>query len=129
MTMKKKMNIYLDIDGVLISDALESYGKPAQHVLDFLKFITSKENLEIYYATTKVPSSRKDLISLQASDPEIGVFAHANSTAKSFLRPEAEKMDSILSKMIDRVNFRGQDPDQAVSEAASQAATLTVPRN
>ena len=79
---------------------------------DFLKFITSKENLEIYYATTKVPSSRKDLISLQASDPEIGVFAHANSTAKSFLRPEAEKMDSILSKMIDRVNFRGQDPDR-----------------
>ena len=44
------MNIYLDIDGVLISDAIESYGQPVAHVLDFLKFITARHNC--YWLTT-----------------------------------------------------------------------------
>ena len=44
------MNIYLDIDGVLISDNIRSYGQPAAHVLDFLKFIT--ENHNCYWLTT-----------------------------------------------------------------------------
>lgn len=48
--MKNKLNIYLDIDGVLISDAVDSYGKPSEHILDFLKFIT--ENHNCYWLTT-----------------------------------------------------------------------------
>ena len=44
------MDIYLDIDGVLISDAIESYGKPATYVLDFLKFITAHH--DCYWLTT-----------------------------------------------------------------------------
>jgi hypothetical protein len=44
------MNIYIDIDGVLISDAIESYGQPAEYVLDFLKFVTTHH--DCYWLTT-----------------------------------------------------------------------------
>lgn len=36
------MNIYLDIDGVLIHDSLSQNGLPVNHALEFLKFATSK---------------------------------------------------------------------------------------
>ena len=44
------MNIYLDIDGVLISDNIETYGQPTPHVLDFLKYVTGKH--DCYWLTT-----------------------------------------------------------------------------
>ena len=95
---------------------------------DFLKFISSKDSLDKFYAQTKLPSSRKDLISLQIQDPDIGVFAHANLTAKSFYKPDQNKLDSIISSMIDSVTLRGQSVSDALNQAESQAATLTQVR-
>jgi multiple sugar transport system substrate-binding protein len=95
---------------------------------DFLKAITSKDALDKYYAGHKLPSSRKDLIELQTSDPDIGVFAHANLTAKTFYRPDQPKFDAIIAKSIDDIVLRGVSVDEAVSNAASQGAALAVPR-
>lgn len=92
---------------------------------DFLKFITSKDSLDKYYAKNKQPSSRKDLIDLQIQDLEIGVFAHANLTAKSFYKPDEEKMNVILNKMIDNVLLNGMSSKQALSQAANEARTTT----
>lgn len=91
---------------------------------DFLKFISSKEALDIYYAQDKKPSSRKDLIDLQIQDPEIGVFAHANLTAKSFYKPDQRRLDSIVGQMIDNVILKGFTADQALGQAVQQASTL-----
>ncbi len=44
------MNIYLDIDGVLIHDSLENYQKITDGLIDFLKYIT--ENYNCYWLTT-----------------------------------------------------------------------------
>lgn len=44
------MDIYLDIDGVLISDSIENYGQPAKSVLQFLKFVT--DHHDCYWLTT-----------------------------------------------------------------------------
>ncbi|MDO8486414.1 MAG: hypothetical protein Q7S77_01810 [Candidatus Staskawiczbacteria bacterium] len=44
------MNIYLDIDGVLIHDSLKNYQKIANGVVDFLRVITEKHNC--YWLTT-----------------------------------------------------------------------------
>lgn len=96
---------------------------------DFLKFMTSHDSLSKYYATSKVPSSRKDLIPDQISDPEIGVFADAGGTAKSFTRPQASKVDSIFGKAIDSVIFKNTDVADAVSEAVSQTSSLSRPGN
>lgn len=109
-------------------DVVSKQAKYPEVAWDFLKFITSKDQLATYYATAKVPSSRKDLIFDQTADPEIGVFADANGTAKSFIRPESEKVDAIFGKMIDSVILRGTDVDDAVDEASSQANSLSRSR-
>lgn len=92
---------------------------------DFLKFITSRESLDMYYAKHKQPSSRRDLIELQVQDTEIGTFANANLTAKQFYQPDQARMDGIMNTMIDNVLLRGFSVDEALSEAEAQAAALT----
>lgn len=91
---------------------------------DFLKFITSKESLDKYYAANKAPASRKDLIELQISDPQIGVFANANLTAKTFYKPDQAKMDDIIGQMIDNVVLRGMRVSEAVNQGQTQAAAI-----
>jgi multiple sugar transport system substrate-binding protein len=100
----------------------QSKNKPA--AWDFLKFISSKDNLEKYYANHKVPSSRKDLVELQAQDVDMGVFATANLTARSFKRPEQAKYDNIVGNMLDNVILKGKDWTEAVYDAEAQIGTL-----
>ncbi len=92
---------------------------------DFLKFLASKAELDKYYASHKVPASRKDLVSLQIQDPDIGVFANANLTAKTFYRPDQAKMDTIFGQMIDNVILNHSSIQDSLSQAAQQASTLT----
>lgn len=110
-------------------EVVNKQSKNADWAWDFLKFITSKETLDKYYAENKVASSRRDLIEQQISDPEVGVFAHANLTAKSFYKPDEVKQDGIFATMIDNVVLKGQKPDDALNQAQQQAATLTRVRN
>jgi multiple sugar transport system substrate-binding protein len=92
---------------------------------DFLKFLSSKDSLDKYYALHKQPSSRKDLIALQISDPDIGVFANANLTAKSFYRPDQVQIDNIFGNMIDNVILNGLPARQALEQAQAQAAAVS----
>ncbi|MBI5530698.1 MAG: extracellular solute-binding protein [Candidatus Doudnabacteria bacterium] len=92
---------------------------------DFLKFLSSKTSLDKYYAKHKLPSSRKDLISLQIQDPEIGVFANANLTAKAFYRPDQAKMDTIFGRMIDNVILNGLTADRALNQALQEASAIS----
>ncbi len=96
----------------------------AEVAWDFLKFATSKDALDKYYAKNKQPSSRKDLIALQIQDLEIGVFAHANLTARSFYKPDEAKMNIIMNKMIDNVLFNGMSAKEALGQAQNEARTL-----
>ncbi len=98
--------------------------KNAPWAWDFLKFITSKDSLDKYYAQVKQPSSRKDLISLQIQDPDIGVFANSNLTAKQFYRPNQVALDNIFGKAIDNVILKGLNPTDALSQAEQEAMTL-----
>jgi ABC-type glycerol-3-phosphate transport system substrate-binding protein len=93
----------------------------------FLKFMTSQKELDKYYATTKQPSGRKDLIELQVNDPVIGVFANANLTAKSFYKPDQVKMDGIFSRMIDNIILKGMTVADALAQGQDQAAALVQP--
>lgn len=91
---------------------------------DFLKFLTSKDSLDKYYAKRKQPSSRNDLIAQQVSDPDIGVFANANLTAKQFYRPNQPAIDNIFGQVIDNVILSGVSPSDALSRAGQQAAAI-----
>lgn len=91
---------------------------------DLLKFLTSKDSLDKYYAKNKQPSSRKDLIQVQINDPEIGVFAHANLTAKSFYKPSQSKIDEIFARAIDNVILNGVSVNDALNQAEQQASVV-----
>ncbi len=96
---------------------------------DFLKFITSQTVLDKFYVTNKQASSRKDLVEKQINDPDIGVFAHANLTAKPFYKPDETKQDTIFANMIDNVVLKGMRVSDALGQAQSQAQTITRIRN
>lgn len=99
--------------------------KNPDYAWDFLNKVTSKDSLDKYYAQTKTPSVRRDLIELQASDPDIGIFANANLTAKSFYKPNQASFDNIFGQMIDNVILRGFSAEDALQQAEQQAGTLT----
>jgi ABC-type glycerol-3-phosphate transport system substrate-binding protein len=105
-------------------EVVSKQSKNSEAAWTFLKFITSKENLDKYYAQNKYPSSRRDLVELQVQDPEIGVFADANLTAKSFYKPDQAGMDSIFGKMIDNIILSGFRPEEALQQAEAQAQVL-----
>jgi len=105
-------------------EVVSKQSKNSAAAWDFLKFISSKEALDKYYAAHKQPASRKDLIELQIQDPEIGVFAAGNLNARSFYRPAQEKFDSIIGQMIDDTVLKGLSFEEAVSRAEQQISTI-----
>lgn len=111
------------------AEVVSKQSKQQAWAWDFLKFATSKAALDGYYKQDKQPSSRRDLIELQTNDPEIGVFAHANLTGKTFYKVNEGKFDAIIGDMIDDIVLRGQPVDQALTRAQSQASTLSLLRN
>jgi len=110
-------------------EVVNKQSKNAAVAWDFLHFITSKDSLDKFYANNKQASSRRDLIEQQINDPEIGVFAHANLTAKSFYKPDEAKQDAIFTTMIDNVILKGMRISDVLNQAQNQAATLTQVRN
>lgn len=108
--------------------AVSKQSKNSNYAWDFIKTMTTKDALKSYYQRHKVPSSRRDLISEQTNDPEIGVFASANLTAKSFYKKDQAKADQIINNMIDNVVLRGKKVEEAVSSANQQINALTIPR-
>ncbi len=107
-------------------EVVSKQSKNSSVAWDFLKFLSSKDSLDKYYAKHKQPSSRKDLIALQIQDPDIGVFANANLTSKSFYRPDQAKIDNIFGQTIDSVILGGVSTQQALSQAEAQAAAIVA---
>jgi len=91
---------------------------------NFIKTMTSKDVLKKYYAIHKLPAPRKDIINEQIGDPEIGVFASANLTAKSFYKKDQVKADNIFQSMIDDIILRGRSIENAISTAAQKISGL-----
>ncbi len=111
------------------AEVVSKQSKNQDWAWNFLKFATSKEMLDTYYKTDKEPSSRRDLIEKQTSDEEIGVFAHANLTGKTFYKADEAKFDAIIAEMIDNIVLRGQKVEESLVRAQSQASTLSLIRN
>jgi multiple sugar transport system substrate-binding protein len=107
-------------------EAVSKQSKAPNTAWDFLTYLTSKDSLDQYYAKDKEPSSRNDLIALQIQDPDVGVFANANLTAKNFYKPDQAQMDNIFGEMIDNVILKGVSPQSALQQASQEAATLTT---
>ncbi len=89
-----------------------------------VKYLTSKTVLQQYYTLDKLPASRRDMVSDQLEDPEIGVFAESNLTAKSFYKKDQSQVDGIIKNMIDDVTSRGKSINDALTNAVEQINAL-----
>ena len=65
-------------------------------------------------------SSRKDLLSEQASDSEIGVFAESALTARSVYKKDANMFEGTFIKMIDDVILHDLKLEDAMRNAVAQ---------
>jgi ABC-type glycerol-3-phosphate transport system substrate-binding protein len=106
------------------AEAVSKFSPNAAAAWDFLKYAISKEALTLFYAKHKQAAPRKDIISEQLSDPEIGVFAEGALTAKTFYKPDASRVEAIFATMIDDVILRGKSAQQALSTAAQLLGDL-----
>jgi multiple sugar transport system substrate-binding protein len=91
----------------------------------FIASMTTKQNLAEYYARHPLPAVRKDMISDQV-DTDMGVFATANLTAKSFYKKDASKVDAIFVSLIEDISLRGRSLEQALANANQKVAALRL---
>ena len=87
---------------------------------DFLRFVSSKEQLNKYSAATSRPASRLDLAKTQQDDALLGPFAGQVSTATNWFRGNPQNINAAFADMnIAIVN--GYDASVAVRSAAARA--------
>ncbi|MBX4205166.1 MAG: extracellular solute-binding protein [Candidatus Doudnabacteria bacterium] len=101
-------------------EAVSKSSPNADVAWDFLKFITSKDELKKYYSAHKLVASRKDIINEQIGDPDIGVYAESALTAKSIYKKDAAGFEQAFSQMIDDVSARGLTPGEALGNGVQQ---------
>jgi len=90
-----------------------------QSAWQFLKYLSSQGVSQYYFAQTKNPPARLDLISSAMKDSRAGIFTSQILTSRNWYQFDFQKINSIFSKMINDVTLSNISPDQAVSNAAS----------
>lgn len=71
-----------------------------QQAWDLLAFLGGKDRVNLYHATTHKPTSRRDLLSAEMSEPTYGVFAQQVGFASSLPLYDEPKIDSVFTKAI-----------------------------
>lgn len=90
----------------------------------FVNYLASKEGVTVYLNATNRPSARRDLIDLQRTDPDLGVFAVQALSARSWFQADNTAIESIFADMIDDVNFNRSSIPDAVARAESRVTVL-----
>lgn len=96
----------------------------AEEAWKFLIFASQKENLKTYLTKTHRPTSRKDLVGWQKSDPDIGIFAEQALSAFSWYQPDSEAVESIFNEMIDSVYLGQRSVEEAIEWGVEQVTLL-----
>ena len=91
---------------------------------EFIQFANSFEQNKKYNELTGQLSSRKDVLSNQQRDPELGVFAENALSAKSVSKPEVGQFEKILNEAIEDVAFGSVQPQEAIEKAERKLQLL-----
>lgn len=86
---------------------------------EFIKFLTSREELRTYLDVANVVSSRTDV----SSGGNLQVFYEQNKTAKSWYKGDAAKADQVFLDMINQV-LSGQPVQNATNSGADQVTKI-----
>lgn len=90
----------------------------------FLAYLSSTEGARSYLTATKRPAARRDLIDLQKTDPDLGVFATQALSARSWYQVDAVGIATVFADMITSVNLGQSSVREALRNAETRITVL-----
>ena len=91
---------------------------------NFLTFLTNREEATNYINKTQKPAARRDLINLQKTGAELGVFAEQALSAKNWRQVDNLAIENIFNDMIESVVLGRSTVSEALKTAADQVTIL-----
>ncbi len=82
-----------------------------------VQFLTSADALQTYHKKTNRPTSRKDMVAQQQTEPNFGTFAFQAPFAKSYKIYDDEVYKKVFSDAIQEVVRNVSTPSQALTTA------------
>lgn len=104
--------------------AISNQAKNKQGAFLAAKSLVAKNSLETLSQLSGLPAVRRDLLGQKISDPYLSVFYKAAVWSWAWLDPEPEATSMIFKDMIESVNRRERDANQAISDAKRQLEVL-----
>lgn len=95
----------------------------------FVKWLSEKAQAQKYLESARRPTSRRDLVTWQQDDLELGVFARQSLSAKSWYQIDNLAIETIFGDMIKAINYGQLSLQQAVDRAAQQITLLMQKKN
>lgn len=86
----------------------------------FIQFLASADSLQTYHKKTNRPTSRKDMVTEQQTEPLFGVFAYQAPFAKSFKIYDAAAYHKVFSEAIQQVVDNVATPKKALQDAQTK---------
>jgi len=104
--------------------AVSHNSKNPEAAWSFIKWVTEKENAQEYLRLTKKPTARRDLVSWQKDDSELGVFALQALSAFSWKQSDNSVIEKYFAEMIESVVIGEASVEEAIEKTAQQITFL-----
>ncbi len=108
-------------------ELVSNKSKHSEVAWDFLRFASSKVQMNRYNIATYRPASRKDLVKDQQTDMYLGPFAQQSASAQTWRKGNNYNADGIFSDMIEAVLAGGSA--QAAVDTGSARVTQEIVRS
>jgi hypothetical protein len=104
--------------------AVSASSKSIAPAWQFLAYLSSSDVVRSYLDATNRPAARRDLIDLQKTDPDLGIFATQALSARSWYQVDNRAIEKIFADMIDDVNLGRANYKDAIQSAESKVSVL-----
>lgn len=106
------------------SPAVSKQSKHPDLAWKFIVHLSSAKGATMYLNASSRPAARRDLIELQKSDPDLGIFATQSLSAKSWFQVDSSAIETIFGDMIDSINFGSVSIRDALQSAENKVSVL-----
>ncbi len=89
-----------------------------------VQYLTTADSLQTYHKKTNRPTSRKDMVQEQQTDPIFGVFAYQAPFAKSFRIYDADSYRKVFTDAIQNVVTNVMTSKEALAEAQAKITCI-----
>ncbi len=108
--------------------AVSAASKNQKAAWKFLTYLTSRDGVLPYLRESLRPTSRRDLIDFQKTDPDLGIFAKQALSARSWYQIDSGAIEQIFANMIEEVVFRRATVPEAIRTAEDRVTVLMQKR-